>query len=205
MGYDSKHITMLDPASGYNLIAKEYGKYHDHLDSFDKWFFLRFLPREKKVYRILDLGAWDGRMYKWLKNLTVERYVACDIAEKLLARHPGKVEKVVCNLENKLPFADEAFNLVTSFFVLEHIEHIAQLFDEVGRVLESGWVRIIGHFIQRREFVWKKDKEQFKINIINHRIQDLEKIAQKSGFSLHSSPVHEGNALIGHILVCEKS
>jgi len=72
------------------------------------------------------------------------RYVACDIAEKLLKRHPryggqaGKdVEKVVCDLEDTLPFDNESFDIATSFFVLEHIEDVDSLFGEVYRIWKS--------------------------------------------------------------------
>jgi ubiquinone/menaquinone biosynthesis C-methylase UbiE len=31
---------------------------------------------------------------------------------------------VVCDLENKLPFEDDTFDVATSFFVLEHIANL---------------------------------------------------------------------------------
>ena len=79
-------------------------------------------------------------MFKYLSPLKPERYVACDIAEKLLSRHPnnaGTIEKVVCDLEEPLPFDDESFDLATSFFVLEHIEDVEHLFTEVYRILKT--------------------------------------------------------------------
>lgn len=125
MSYNQKHILIHDPKTGYNAIAREYGAYHRHLDSFDKGVFVKFLPRDKEDLHIIDLGAGDGRLYKYLSSLKPARYVACDIAEKLLSKHPGNnVEKVVCDLEDILPFDDESFDLATSFFVLEHIEDV---------------------------------------------------------------------------------
>ena len=205
MSYNQKHILIHDPKTGYNTIAKEYGAYHKHLDSFDKGVFVKFLPRGKDHLEIIDLWAGDGRLYKYLEPLKPERYVACDIADQLLNKHPGKnVEKVVCDLEDTLPFDDESFDLATSFFVLEHIEDIETLFSEVYRILKTWWVWIIGHFIQRREFTWKKDKDQFRINFINHRIQDLEKLAHKQFFDTHLLPLREQGNIMGHILVCKK-
>lgn len=204
MSYTQKHILIYDPKIGYNTIAKEYGNYHKHLDSFDKGVFVKYLPRQEWI-SLIDLGAGDGRLYKYLVPLKPATYVACDIAEKLLNRHPGKnIEKVVCDLEEPLPFDDESFDLATSFFVLEHIEDIHLLFSEVYRILKTWWVWIIGHFIQRREFIRKKEKNQFKIQFFNHRIQDLEKIAQKNFFTTHLVPIYEEGNSIGYILICKK-
>ncbi len=138
MSYNQKHILIHDPETGYNSIADQYTSYHKHLDSFDKGVFVKFLPKEKENLTIIDIGAGDGRLYKYLAPLKPARYVACDIAEKLLKRHPGKdVEKIVCDLEDILPFEDESFDLATSFFVLEHIEDIDSLFKEIYRILKS--------------------------------------------------------------------
>ncbi|MEI6671816.1 MAG: class I SAM-dependent methyltransferase [bacterium] len=138
MSYNQKHILIHDPETGYNTIAEQYGAYHKHLDSFEKGVFVKFLPRDKENLVIIDLGAGDGRLHKFLAPLKPKKYVACDIAEQLLKRHPGKnIEKIVCDLEDTLPFDDESFDLATSFFVLEHIEDIDHLFSEVYRILVS--------------------------------------------------------------------
>ncbi len=206
MSYNQKHILIHDPETGYNTIAEQYGAYHKHLDSFEKGVFVKFLPKGKQDLHIIDLGAGDGRLYKFLAPLKPTQYVACDIADKLLKRHPGaNIEKVVCDLEDTLPFNDESFDVATSFFVLEHIEDVDSLFGEVYRILKSWWILIIGHFIQRREFIWKKDKDQFRIKFFNHRIQDLEKLLKKNFFDLHVVPIREEWNTIGHIIVCNKS
>lgn len=206
MGYDSKHVNIKSPKEWYNLIADEYGKYHNHLDSFDKGFFQRILPRNIDNLNIIDLGAGDGRMWKFFKNIPIQKYTACDISEKLLKRHPGtnKVEKVVCNLEEILPFEDNSYQLALSFFVLEHIHNIQGLCEEIYRILQPGGQRIIGHFFQRREFLWKKEKETFKIELYNHRIQDIEKIAHNCFFSVETFPITEKGKTIGHIISLKK-
>lgn len=139
MSYNQKHILIHSPELGYNTIAEQYGAYHKHLDSFEKGVFVKFLPKNRNDLQIIDLGAGDGRLYKFLAPLKPTRYVACDVAEQLLKKHPGKnIEKVVCNLEDTLPFDTESFDVATSFFVLEHIENVENLFEEVYRILKPG-------------------------------------------------------------------
>jgi len=88
LSYNQKHILIHDPETGYNTIADQYKAYHKHLDSFEKGVFVKFLPRDKKDLAIIDLGSGDGRLYKFLSPLNPIRYVACDIAEQLLKKHP---------------------------------------------------------------------------------------------------------------------
>ena len=138
MTYQSKHTGIKSPQEGYNIVSDDYHKYHTLLNNFDQGMFRRFLPRMQKNLAIIDLGAGDGRIFSLLKNLDYKRYVACDIADKLLKRHPGtnSIEKVVCDLEKTLPFEDNSFDLATTFFVLEHINNISDLFAEVYRILK---------------------------------------------------------------------
>lgn len=199
MTYQSKHITIKLPQEGYNAVADQYGAYHEHLNDFDKWFFLRLLPRETKDLDVIDLGAGDGRVYKQLGKYTFKKYVACDIAEKLLAKHPGgkNVTKTVCDLESTLPFPDESFDLAFSFFVLEHLKDLQHFFNELYRILRTWWAAIIWYFLQRREFIWKKDKDQFKIQLFNYRIQDIQKVAEDAFFQVKLHPIQEKWYVIG--------
>ena len=112
----------------------------------------------------------------------------------MLKKHPGgkAVEKVVCDLNEPLPFADESFDLAFLFFVLDHIEDPTLLFSEGARILRKGGRWIISHFLQRREFVRKlTPANQFKIEFYHHRTQDLENLAREAGFELDTFPIHE--------------
>lgn len=169
------------------------------------------MPREYENLDIIDLGAWDGRVFKYFENVSFRKYVACDIAEKLLRKHPGKwikVQKIVCDLNKKLPFDDEIFSIATSFFVLEHIENIEWLFGEVYRILKYWWKWIIGHFIQRREFErehWKwKDRMRFKIQQYHYRLEELKKIAEYNFFEFNYQEIVENWVLIWYLIVCKK-
>ncbi len=206
MGYDSKHVDIKEAKDGYNRVADDYGKYHTLLDNFDQGMFKRFLPRNGKILNIIDLGAGDGRMYKHLSKLPHKRYVACDIADKLLKKHPGKdkVEKIICDLKEPLPFRDNTFDLVTSFFVFEHLQQIETVFDETKRILAPGGRRIIWHFLQRHEFLRKTKEENFKIEFYNHRLSEIEDLAKEHFGEVDIFPVMESDDTIGYIILLEK-
>ncbi|PID34707.1 MAG: hypothetical protein CR971_01865 [candidate division SR1 bacterium] len=204
MSYNQKHTKIISPEEGYNRIATEYGKYHNHLDGFYEDIDLaRFVPKDPTA-TFLDLGAGDGRIFKQLQNIPFSRYIACDIAKSLLQLHPNNAEKILCDLEEELPFADEEIDVITSFFVLEHIENIQDLFNECYRILKPGGRWIIGHFIQRREFLREKDAERFKIQQYNYRIEDLEKFADQAFFKFHKIDVIEKGNLLGWIILLDK-
>lgn len=94
MAYDSKHTEILTPEEGYNITKDEYKKYWPHLNTFYSIDFNRFVPRVRKDYRVLDLWAWDWRMYEQLKKINPDDYVACDCAKELLSKHPWRIKKL---------------------------------------------------------------------------------------------------------------
>lgn len=179
MAYDSKHTEILSVEEGYNLTKTEYKKYRPHLNSFYSLDFNRFVPRERSDFRVLDLGAGDGRMYEQLMKINPSKYLACDCAEELLSQHPGAIQKVVCNLEKERPFEDGSFDLLSAFFLLEHIENKEHFFSEAYRVLKTKGQLLIGHFLQKRLFMWNIRGKRFKIQQFPESVEKLEKIAQE--------------------------
>ena len=208
MAYDSKHTLLLDSKEGYNLTETEYKKYWPHLNSFYSLDFNRFVPRERKGYRVLDLGAWDGRMYEQLMKISPDEYIACDCAEKLLAKHPSKGLKVICDLQQDWTmFEDESFDLLCAFFLLEHIEDLEHFFAEAYRVLKPNGQILIGHFLQRRLFLWNINAKRFKIVQYPHTIEEIEKEAKEIWFFTGIMPLHDvcdSKVVTGHLLVAEK-
>lgn len=206
MTYQSKHVLIKNPKEWYNAVADQYGAFHEHLNDFDRWFFLRLLPRETKDLDVIDVWAGDGRIYKQLQKYPFKSFTACDIAEKLLKKHPtGKnVTKIVCDLEDTLPFPDESFDLAFCFFVLEHIEDLESFFAEVYRIMKPWWTVIIWYFLQRREFIRKADKDQFKIRLYTYRIQDIERKLTQAFFDVKLHPIHEKWHLMGRDIACRK-
>jgi SAM-dependent methyltransferase len=93
----------------------------------------------------LEVGAGTGYFGLNLLQLgTIERATACDISPGMLAtlastaeRLGLEVETVACDAE-RLPFADESFDLVFGHAVLHHIPDLARAMREFHRVLRPG-------------------------------------------------------------------
>jgi SAM-dependent methyltransferase len=81
--------------------------------------------------RILDCGSRDGALLKYAAAATdAGRLVAIDIHNRVEAG----VEYVAHDLEQRLPFGDDSFDIVICNDVLEHVEHKRQLMRELLRV-----------------------------------------------------------------------
>jgi len=198
-------VAIYKPMDWYNALAKQYSGFHKHLDSFDKSEFLRFLPRDYATRSFLELGAWDWRIYNLLPQKP-QSFTACDIAGELLEKHPNwkNINKFLCNLEEDLPFGDEGFDIVLSFFVLEHIQNIENLFSELYRVLKNGWTVIIGHFLQRRSVIFQNGKTKYKIEQFQHSQEFLCNTANLFFDKVFAKPIYEKNTLIWHFIVLSK-
>ena len=85
--------------------------------------------------RILDFGAGTGVQAKYLSDLGFD-VVAVDLATS--SYHQNTVYDVSLYDGNSLPFDDNAFDVVISSNVLEHIDEKHSVFNEITRVLSPG-------------------------------------------------------------------
>ena len=87
-------------------------------------------PRIGTPERVLDVGSADGPSVAWMQ--TRGHRIALDVDLEALA--PGDV----CGSALALPFADESFDVVAAFDVVEHCEPEAVALAELTRVLRPG-------------------------------------------------------------------
>lgn len=100
--------------------------------------------------RVLDVGTGAGQILKHLVKLAPPEaaITACDLSEGMLQRARAAVDRssIPCARRlrfqvadvNRLPFADESFDLVTCGYVLEHLTDLRQGLRELHRVLAPG-------------------------------------------------------------------
>ncbi len=96
---------------------------------------LPLLPQDKES-SVLDVGAGSGFFCAKMLESGYENLTACDLPDI-----DFQVEEVPfhgCNLNESLPYSDDSFDSVVSIEVVEHIEHQANYFSEIFRILKPG-------------------------------------------------------------------
>jgi len=94
---------------------------------------------------LLEVGCGEGRGIDWLLP-AINSYTAIDkiapVIEKLQRKYPG-AKFLSGNIPPLAPFADESFDSVVSFQVIEHIQDDRLFLKEIHRVLRPGGFALI--------------------------------------------------------------
>lgn len=90
--------------------------------------------------KLLDVGCgWEAKFLK-----SVEPYIASGVGIdfKAPSLESTKLRTISATLDNKLPFEDNSFDVVSLMAVLEHLEKPLDILREIRRVLKEGGVLI---------------------------------------------------------------
>src|SRR3989338_5259787 len=102
--------------------------------------------------------------------------VGFDVSEKMLQFNDQCSEKMVGDLNVRLPFGGGCFDSVTAVFVLNYVENLAGLLCEVRRVLrESGRFMVVLYSGQVNS--WQRQKEVRQLTLLEWR-----EVFEGSGF-----------------------
>jgi SAM-dependent methyltransferase len=91
--------------------------------------------------QVLDLGCGRGGVVELVWR-DVKLAVGLDPDLSSLAEHRALGMPVIRGRGERIPFAAKSFDLIVCLWVLEHLEHPEEVFDEVRRVLRPD-----GHFV----------------------------------------------------------
>jgi len=93
-----------------------------------------------KVKDVLEIGVGDGFLKNYIKNNTEIEYKSIDLNENLRPDIVGTVEEI--------PFADNNFDVVCAFEVLEHLpfEKFEKILKELKRVSRQYIIISLPHF-----------------------------------------------------------
>ncbi|HEX2639910.1 MAG TPA: methyltransferase domain-containing protein [Pyrinomonadaceae bacterium] len=129
--------------------------------------------------RILDVGCGTGANLEMLSQFGQAEGV--DVSDDALAFCERKGLKVQKGLAEKLPFADETFDLTTALDVVEHLDDDVAGLKEMYRVTKKGCYSLV--FVPAFMWLWGVQDD-----ISNHRIrytkrQIVERL-QKAGYQI---------------------
>lgn len=96
-------------------------------------YILKRLKATHCINSVLDVGAADGKVAKFIKSQTGLEITLLDISKTLLARSGSFKYKIIGDAQN-LPFKSNSFDVVYSLQVLEHIPKWERALDEIIRV-----------------------------------------------------------------------
>jgi SAM-dependent methyltransferase len=128
-----------DDFSGWYERERHHG-YHAMLDDLE----LDILRPMAAGAEVLEVGCGTGLIMRGLAD-TARRLAGVDISPGMLAEARRRGFDVVEGDAQRLPFADETFDLAYSFKVLAHVPDIRLAMREMARVLRPGG-RLVAEF-----------------------------------------------------------
>ena len=133
---------------------------------------------EGSQLKILDAGAGTGALMSSLAD--IGEVWGCDISPEALAfcRQRGLENLVECGVEH-LDFPDNAFDVLTSCDVMEHVEDDDQALREFHRVLRPGGIAILT--VPALQWLWSPHDEMLSHLRRYHR-ESLRRMLHQVGF-----------------------
>lgn len=122
--------------------AEQYVKIRARLTSTDSQIFSLLNKLNLKNKDVLDLGCGDGRYALVIKSLGARTVAGVDNSQTMidLAKTTSLTADIRFKLANaeQLPFDNDSFDLVFSYFVFHHIPNLKAAIKETSRVLKPG-------------------------------------------------------------------
>lgn len=207
-----KKIKVYNSTEGYDLAAEDYDKKEGYLNSFEKKQFLPLLG-DLKGKKILDVGAGTGRLAVPLAKMGAE-VVAMDVSEKMLEvlrkkMHRGgdainRVSTVKGGAE-RLPFANNTFDIVTVAFLIVHLKDPTRFFDEAYRVLKNDGILAVTNINQKDPPKVKTKVGEIVIESFYHRPEKVREILESLAFGIEKEVfVKEGEVWVNQIILAKK-
>ena len=143
---------------------------------------------------VLDIGCAYGELVKGLNDLGVEAYGIDGSDYAINNSDPSirsKLFKVNLN-SDKFPFDDKKFDVVGSFYSVEHIHNIDFFAKELQRILKDDGV---GWFLTPDEGLEQRNET----DVFTNPFEEWKKIFEERGFKVTKFSPHEMMALRGKL------
>lgn len=158
----------------YNLFLNEYDILTKKIESETRNKFYSFIPEKFEGKILLDIGCGSGHDAKYYFSKGAQVY-GVDISEKSVMTARQEVDGVFVTADMKsLPFPDEYFDIVTSFYALQTTPNTKEVLQEMLRVTKSGGIvaYLVKHPIRSMLEGYSNDglDDYFSENIITSKI-----------------------------------
>lgn len=132
-----------------------------------------FASHVRPTDRVLDVGSADGPSARWLRDTADVLSMDVDPA----GLRPGDV----CASAEQLPFADETFDVVAVFDVIEHLRDPSIGLGEIRRALRPGGTLLVS--VPAYTWAWT----DFDVDVGHHRRYTRRRLVEelrRSGFTV---------------------
>jgi SAM-dependent methyltransferase len=123
--------------------------------------FLRLLeqqfPPAARPIDVLDFGCGTGAFLEYLERFGNVSAVDADPSAVAFCHTRGRTDVRLAPSGARLPFPDDAFDLVTTLDVIEHIDDDVAALTELRRVLRPGGLLLVA--VPAYRFLWGKQDE----------------------------------------------
>lgn len=159
---DTHYRAASDIARTYDHVYKVHSKvWEDQGRTSEFIAYFAGLAASLSTGRVLEVGCGEGFL---LSSLRSSQLAAIDLSSEALRRSRRRVHFIACvALAERLPFPDQAFDLVLAVGVMEHFLNDREAIKEILRVLkpEGRYVTLIHVDISTWETIRQKIREYF--------------------------------------------
>jgi ubiquinone/menaquinone biosynthesis C-methylase UbiE len=181
-------------AAAYNDWAETYDIVQNHTRDLAAKV-LRQVNLNLDSRKVVEVGCGTGRNTTWLAERAAE-IVGLDFSEEMLAQARSRIKDprvrfIQHDARLTWPLADASADVVIAMLILEHVENLAPVFTEAGRVLNTGGQFFLCELHPMRQltggqaqFSNTKTGERQLISAFLHDVSDYVNAGLSLGFEL---------------------
>jgi len=153
---------------------------------------LRDLLSKVKFSRVIELGCGTGKNTQWLAE-RADQVIAVDFSEQMINEAIKKtvnsnIEFAIADIREPWPFLAAEVDLITCSLILEHIEHIAFIFQQANEHLVKEGLFYVGELHPFKQYQGSKARfeagsELVTLQCFTHHISEYMDAASKNNFS----------------------